>query len=72
MIETTVMKYLNNPFKAFYCLPDDPLIVKPNAYIIDMLRLIYCYLSSRKQRVKINDVQVLVKSTVRSITRSYH
>ena len=43
--------------KAFDCLPHDLLIAKLHAYGFDMksLRLIYNYLSNRKQRVKIND-----------------
>ena len=43
--------------KEFDCLPLDLLIAKLNAYGFDKkaLKLIYSYLSSRKQRVKVND-----------------
>ena len=43
--------------KAFDCLPHDLLIAKSNAYGFHKkaLKLIHSYLSSRKQRVKVND-----------------
>ena len=43
--------------KAFDCLSHDLLIVKLDAYGFDKksLKLVYSYLSNRKQRVKIND-----------------
>ena len=44
--------------KAFDCLPHDLLIAKLNAYGFDKkaLKLIHIYLSSRKHRVKVNDL----------------
>ena len=43
--------------KAFDCIPHDLIIAKPEAYgfQIDALRLVYDYLSNRKQRVKLNE-----------------
>ena len=43
--------------KAFYCIPHDLIIAKLEAYgfQIDALRLVYDYLSNRKQRVKLNE-----------------
>ena len=43
--------------KAFDCLSHDLLIAKLHAYGLDIksLRLMYSYLTNRKQRVKIND-----------------
>ena len=43
--------------KAFDCLSHDLLIAKLDAYGFDKksLKLVYSYLSNRKQRVKIND-----------------
>ena len=43
--------------EAFDCLPHELLIAKLNAYGFDekALKLIHSYLSSRKQRVKVND-----------------
>ena len=43
--------------KAFDCIPHDLIIAKLEAYgfHIDALKLIHDYLSSRKQRVKVND-----------------
>ena len=43
--------------KAFDCIPHDLFIAKLEAYgfQIDALKLIYDYLSNRKQRVKINE-----------------
>ena len=42
---------------AFDCLPDDFLIAKLHAYGLDMpsLKLLYSYLTKRRQRVKINN-----------------
>ena len=42
--------------KAFDCIPHDLIIAKLEAYgfQIDALRLVYDYLSNRKQRVKLN------------------
>ena len=46
-----------NLSKVFYCIPHDLIIVKLAAYGIETetLKLIYCYLKSRKQCVKINN-----------------
>ena len=43
--------------KAFDCLPHKLLIAKLHAYgfTLSALRLVYSYLSNRKQRTKIND-----------------
>ena len=43
--------------KAFDCIPHDLIIAKLEAYSfqIDALRLVYDYLSNRKQRVKLNE-----------------
>ena len=43
--------------KAFDCLSHDLLIAKLNAYGLDMfsLKLMRSYISSRKQRVKVNN-----------------
>ena len=43
--------------KAFYCIPHGVIIAKLEAYgfQMDALKLIYDYLSNRKQRVKINE-----------------
>ena len=43
--------------KAFDCLQHDLIIAKLHAYVFDMqaLKLIYCYLSSRIQSVKVKD-----------------
>ena len=43
--------------KAFDCIPHDLIIPKLESYgfHIDALKLIHKYLSSRKQRVKVND-----------------
>ena len=43
--------------KAFDCIPHDLIMTKLEAYgfHIDALKLIYNYLSNRKQRVKVND-----------------
>ena len=43
--------------KAFDCIPHDLIIAKLEAYgfQIDALRLVYDYLSNRKQRVKLNE-----------------
>ena len=42
--------------KAFDCISHELLIAKLDAYGFDTssLKLIYCYLNKRKQRVKIN------------------
>ena len=47
--------------KAFDCIPHDLIIAKLEAYgfQIDALRLVYDYLSNRKQRVKLNEAFVL-------------
>ena len=49
--------FTNRPFKAFDCLPHNLLIAKLNAYGFDSKagRLIYDYLTSRKQGTKISD-----------------
>ena len=43
--------------KAFDCIPNDLIIAKLGAYgfQVDALRLVYDYLSNRKQRVKLNE-----------------
>ena len=43
--------------KAFDCIPYDLIIIKLEAYgfQIDALRIVYDYLSNRKQRVKLNE-----------------
>ena len=43
--------------KAFDCLPHDLLFAKLHAYGLDIksLKLMFSYLTNRKQRVKIND-----------------
>ena len=48
---------MTNLLKAFDCLSHELLIAKLDAYDFDKksLKLIYSYLSNRKQRVKIND-----------------
>ena len=48
---------LTNLSKAFDCLPYELLIVKLHAYgfSLSALRLMYSYLSNRKQRKKINE-----------------
>ena len=47
--------------KAFDCLPHELLIAKLVAYGFDKssLKLIYSYLSNRKQRVKLNDTDIV-------------
>ena len=47
--------------KAFDCIPHDLIIAKLEAYgfQIDALRLVYDYLSNRKQRVKLNEAFAL-------------
>ena len=44
--------------KAFDCLPHELIIAKLHAYGVDMpsLKLVNSYLSKRRQRIKINDV----------------
>ena len=46
--------------KAFDCLPHELLIAKLDAYDFDKssLKLIHSYLSNRKQRVKINEIDI--------------
>ena len=48
---------LTNLSKAFDCIPHDLIIAKLEAYDFHMnaLKLVYDYLSNRKQRVKINE-----------------
>ena len=48
---------LTDLFKAFDCIPHDLIIAKLEAYDfqIDALRLVYDYLSNRKQQVKLNE-----------------
>ena len=48
---------LTNLSKAFDCIPHDLIIAKLEAYDFHMnaLKLVYYYLSNRKQRVKINE-----------------
>ena len=43
--------------KVFDCIPNDHIIAKLEAYgfQIDALKLVYDYLSDRKQRLKINE-----------------
>ena len=43
--------------KAFDCLPHDVLTAKLHTYGCDLpsLKLFHCYLSNRRQRVKINN-----------------
>ena len=43
--------------KAFDCIPHDLIIARLEAYDfqIDVLRLVYDYLSDRKQRLKLNE-----------------
>ena len=43
--------------KAFDCIPHDLIIAKlePYGFQIDALKLVYDYLSNRKQRVKLNE-----------------
>ena len=47
--------------KAFDCIPHDLIITKLKSYgfQIHALRLVYDYLSNRKQRVKLNEAFVL-------------
>ena len=54
---------LNDLSEAFDCIPHDLIIAKLAAYGFDTnaLRLIYNYLSNRKQRVKINSVYSIWK-----------
>ena len=50
--------FTNRPFrKAFDCLPHNLLIAKLNAYGFDnkVVRFVYDYLTSRKQRTKLSD-----------------
>ena len=42
--------------KAFDCLPHELVIAKFYAYGVDVPSLIKCYLSKRRQRIKMNDV----------------
>ena len=48
---------LTELLKAFYCLDDDLIIAKLNAYgfRLSVLRLIHDYLSNRKQRARVNN-----------------
>ena len=58
--------FLTKLSKALNCLPHGHMIAKLHAYGPDMSssRLIYSYLSNRKQRVKINDTYIVIKSLV--------
>ena len=58
--------------KAFDCLSHELLIAKLEAYGFDekSLKLIYNYLSNRKQRVKINDSYSSWREILRINTRA--
>ena len=56
--------------KAYDCLPHDLLTAKLDAYGVDIdsLKLIYSYLTDRKQRVKIGNSF----STWKSLSEEFH
>ena len=55
---------LMNFSKAFDCIPHDLLIAKMSAdeFPMDTLFFMYCYLKRRKQNVKINNIENLLKN----------
>ena len=50
--------------KAFDCIPHNLLIAKMSAdeFPMDILVFMYCYLKRRKQNVKINNIENLLKN----------